>query len=52
MAKLPDGANIFFFFLGPHLQHVEVPRLGFKLELQLLAATSCQPMPQLEQHWI
>ena len=26
-----------FFFLGPHLQPVEVPRLGAKLELQLLA---------------
>ena len=32
--------NIFFFFfvfLGPHLQHMEIPRLGVKLELQLLA---------------
>ena len=26
-----------FCFLGPHLQHTEVPRLGVKLELQLLA---------------
>ena len=25
----------FFFFLGPHLRHVEVPRLGDKSELQL-----------------
>ena len=30
-------ASIFFVFLGLHLQHVEVPRLGVKLELQLLA---------------
>ena len=25
----------FFFFLWPHLWHVEVPRLGVELELQL-----------------
>ena len=25
-----------FFFLGPYLQHMEVPGLGVKLELQLL----------------
>ena len=24
------------FFLGPHLKHIEVPRLGVQLELQLL----------------
>ena len=29
-----------FFFLGPHLQHVEVPRLGVQSELQLLAYTT------------
>ena len=27
----------FFSFLGPHLRHMEVPRIGVKLELQLLA---------------
>ena len=27
----------FFLFLGPHLRHMEVPRLGLELELQLLA---------------
>ena len=27
----------FFVFLGPYLQHVEVPRLGVELELQLPA---------------
>ena len=35
----------FFKFLGLHLQHVEGPRLGVKLELKLLAyvtATSTQ----------
>ena len=31
----------FFFFLGPHLQHMEVPRLTVESELQLL------PIPQL-----
>ena len=29
-----------FLFLGPHLQYMEVPRLGVKLELQLLAYTT------------
>ena len=28
---------LFFFFLGPHLQHVKVLSLGVELELQLLA---------------
>ena len=28
---------LFLSFLGPHLQHMEVPRLGVKLDLQLLA---------------
>ena len=26
----------FFFFLGPHLWHMEVPKLGVKSEVQLL----------------
>ena len=30
----------FFFFLGPHLGHMEVPRLVVQLELQLLAYTT------------
>ena len=30
----------FFFFLGPHLRHMEVPRLGVESELQLLAYTT------------
>ena len=29
----------FFFFLGPHLWHVEVPSLGVELGLPLLAYT-------------
>ena len=28
-----------FLFLGPHLQHVEIPRLWVELELQLLSCT-------------
>ena len=28
------------YFLGPHLQHMEVPRLEFKSELQLPAYTT------------
>ena len=28
---------IYFVFSGPHLQHMEAPRLGVELELQLLA---------------
>ena len=47
-----------FFFLRPHLQHMEVPRLGVESELQLQVHTAAhsnagskrhlQPMPQLE----
>ena len=29
-----------FFFLGPHLRHTEVPRLGVGSELQLPAYTT------------
>ena len=35
----------FFFFLGLHLRHIEIPRLGVKLELQLLASTTATAMP-------
>ena len=31
---------LFFFFLGPHLKHMEVPRLEVKLELQLPTYTT------------
>ena len=37
----------FFFFLGPHLRHVEVPRLGVQLDLQLQATTTATAMPDL-----
>ena len=29
-----------FVVLGPHLQHMEVPRLGVELELQLVATAT------------
>ena len=35
--------NLFFF--GPHLQHMEVPRVGDELELQLLAYTTATAKP-------
>ena len=35
----------FFFFLGLYLWHMEIPRLGVELELQLLAYTTAMAMP-------
>jgi len=35
----------YFGFLGPYLQHMEVPRLGVKLELQLPAYTTATATP-------
>ena len=35
-----DVYIILLCFLGPHLRHMEVPRLGVELELQLLAYTT------------
>ena len=37
--------NSFFFFLGPHLWHMKVPRLGVELVLQLLAYTTATAIP-------
>ena len=34
---------IFFFFLGLHLQHMEVPRLKVEMELQLPATATATP---------
>ena len=36
-----------FVFLGPHLWHREVPRLGVKSELELLAYTTATATPDL-----
>ena len=41
------GFFCLFVFLGMHLQHTEVPRLGVKLELQLLTYTTATVMPDL-----
>ena len=60
------GFLVFCFFvcvfLGPHLWHMEVPRLGIKLELQLLAYTTaiatqdpsrvCDLHHSSQQRWI
>ena len=35
------------FFLGPHQQHMEVPRLGVQSELQLLTYTTATATPDL-----
>ena len=37
--------TFFSFFLGPHLRHMEVPRLGVKLELLLPAYTTATAKP-------
>ena len=39
--------QIFFFFLWLHLWHMEVPRLGVELELQLSAYTTATAMRDL-----
>ena len=39
--------RIFFFFLWEHMWHMEVPRLGIKLELQLLAYATAIATPDL-----
>ena len=41
--------SFLFFFLGPYLQHMKVPRLGVDSELQLLAYTTAAAMPDLSQ---
>ena len=39
--------SLSLFFLGPHLQHMELPGLGVTLELQLLACTTATTAPDL-----
>ena len=41
--EIPD-TPLLFIFAGPHLWHKEVPRLGVKSELQLLAYTTATAM--------
>ena len=42
-----SSTSSFFFFLGLNLQHMEVPRLGVKSELQLLAYAATTATPEL-----
>ena len=35
-----DAIYLFIVFLGPHLRHMEVPRQGVEVELQLQAYTT------------
>ena len=51
---VPSAAYILFFvcyfvFLGLHLRHMEVPRLGVESELQLPAYTTATAMPDLSR---
>ena len=41
--QLFNESSFFFFFLGPHIQHMEVPRLGVN------QSYSCQPIPHPQQ---
>ena len=41
--------KLFFFFLGLHSWHVEIPRLGVESELQLPAYTTATAMPDLSR---
>ena len=43
---------LLFLFLGPHLWHMEVPGLGVKSELQLLAYAIATIMPDPLTHWL
>ena len=39
---------LFFFFLGPQVRHMEVPRLGAESELQLPAYATATATPDLQ----
>ena len=45
MSLVDPEQFLVFFFLGPHPQHMEVPRLGIELELQLLGYTTATATP-------
>ena len=59
---LEEVTFVLFFFLGPHLWHMEVSRLEVESELQLLAYTTATATPDpshvcdvhhsSRQHWI
>ena len=39
--------ELLFVFLGPYLQHMEVPRLGVESEFKLLAYATATAVPDL-----
>ena len=41
----------FFFFSELHLQHMEIPKLGVELELQLLATATATVMQDPSRVW-
>ena len=43
--KFSSQLFLFFIFIGLHLQHMEVPRLGVESELQLLTYTAAKATP-------
>ena len=46
-SPIPNPLQFVCLFLWPHLQHMEVLRLGVKLELQLPACTTATATPDL-----
>ena len=51
MASLSGRLFVCFCFLGLHLWHVEVPRRGVELEMQLLAYTTAHSNARSWTHW-
>jgi len=52
LSLMPEWFFFFFGFLGPHLQHVEVSRLGVKSELQLPARATAHSNARSLTHWV
>ena len=49
MSELPILFLFLFCFVGSHPQHMEVPRLGVKSELQMPTYTTATAMPDLSR---
>ena len=53
LAVILNGFKSYFFCGGgPHLWHMEVPRLGVEWELQLLAYTTAHGNAGSFTHWV